>query len=250
MNDAANVIGSLLQERQFEAAQMFVQWRSAIEEDREKRVARAISPILRRDFPDTQGEVFQPPSGLTFSGKDKVAQIIPGSFTIQTRFSKDYRSQANLALGMIEKKWRGVYDALRAQASSHFFALLISLEVSTRGKLNPYEFLSSFIRPTRLGKVVDSEWRIAFTYADRYFINFAVSVYKKLDIVVETRGGVFASTQSEKDEGLTVKIDVNTKYAAFHGLPESPLTEQDFSEVLRLTRKCIDEDLLQLLSNQ
>ena len=89
------VLKRLLANRQIESAQLMIQW-PALGPENEKAAARAFAPLLRADFPQSEGEVGKPPSGLVFTGQDKTAQFLPGVFNILTRLKHDHRTNIRL----------------------------------------------------------------------------------------------------------------------------------------------------------
>jgi len=242
-------LNKLIAGRQIDSAQLMIQW-TALEKEKEKNVARVLEPLLRADYPQSQGEVFKPPSGLVFVGQERTVQVLPGTFNVQLRLKQDFRTNADRAFEYLVRKWGPLDQAVRGFAPAKFMAFLLGLEFSTFGlSVDVREFLANYIRPTGIGEPADAEWRIAFSDAERYFINLSASMYQKLKTtLVMTQGGVVNTTNEVVDEGIAVRVDVNTKYPGFHGLPDPDITEQDFSELRKLARRCVDETVPRLLS--
>jgi len=233
----------LASSKELEAVQFVIEWAALTSERDASRLARHVAALAHSDHPESQGDVMKPPTGLLLQGPDRQLQITPHGLNVQRKITGDFRRDWNRTREYLERKWQPLYAAVSKYVQPNFIGFIVLVEVSTDSQpFRASEIINAFFRSMKVGTPVDAEFRVAFTVAERYLVNLTLSTYTKYKVTVRMENGKMTQTQEKVDEGLNVRVDVNSKLNVFLNRGPIALTSDDFARILELTSDALGHD--------
>lgn len=241
---SAETLGRILATRVFDSAQFFLEWQPDEDQSKEDRYVGQVMSLLEQDYPGIQSDSYKSlPMGLIRRGSDREIRIVPGRLHLTRAFSGAHRHDWNLVSTYCSKHWPALIEGLgEAGLEGTFLALIVNLEYSTLGYgVRPGQILTRFVNLPVVESIVEADVRVARIERERFFLNYNLGGY----IVAEQKlaPGLNRVGVAEKklDEGITVKLDVNTKVDTYFGRELMPVVPTDLLAALEIAGEAAEQ---------
>lgn len=263
----AQAIDHLLRLKRVPRAQIVLEWKGAPRDSDTEALLKRLGEALGRDLPEEAGSLATPPGIKAFlrPGSEDIAQLRHNSLTVMRRFTGSAEADPELTAKWIRNHWTPLFEPFKGPIKPRFVALILDVELSASEILDDASerrLLTRYLRrPPGWEDVVDAEFRISKVVEDRYFLNFGLSLYKTINLKMESAPALLAgpndkpkvNVQIEQrviDHGLKVQVDANTKVNILNGRADIEVTSADLTKCLELARNGIERELRPFLRMQ